>query len=117
MLQAVYEWSKCFFGEPERPDLQAIVETGLFEECAVAIASFAARGVDGLRDTHHLGLVCALLNLRNCCKQTGCEARIRSLAPALAFCLENDLDLMEQLNSMQGVQNDILKELNTANNI
>jgi len=84
-------------GQPQRPDLEATVASGLFEECVSAVVAFAAAGAEGLHDTNHSSLSQALNMLRNCRQQPGCEARIRSLAPALGFCLENDLDYMEQL--------------------
>ena len=74
-----------------------MVASGLFDECASAVAAVAAAGVEGLHDTNHAALVCSLTVLRNCRSQPGCEAKIRRLAPALAFCLEHDLDGMEQL--------------------
>jgi hypothetical protein len=97
ILSAFTNLAKGFAVQPLRPDLEAFVASGLFEECASAVTAFAAAGVEGLHDTNHLGLTAALSMLRNCLPQPGCEARIRSLAPALAFCLENGLELTEEL--------------------
>ena len=94
---ALANWCKLLLGQPQRPDLEALVASGLFEECVSAVVAFAAAGAEGLHDTSHTSLSQALNVLRNCRQQPGCEARIRSLAPALAFCLENDLDYIEQL--------------------
>ena len=94
---AVANWAKGFAGQPQRPDLEAMVASGLFDECASAVAAVAAAGVEGLHDTNHVALLSSLGVLRNCRSQPGCEAKIRRLAPALAFCLEHDLDWMEQL--------------------
>ena len=96
-LNAVVEWTKGFAGQPQRPDLEAVVASGLFDECASAVAAVASAGVEGLHDANHNALFCSLLLLRNCRSQPGCEAKIRRLAPVLAFCLEHDLDVMEQL--------------------
>jgi hypothetical protein len=96
-LSAVADWTKGFAGQPQRPDLEAIVTSGLFDECASAVAAVAAAGVEGLLDTNHSALFHSLCLLRNCRSQPGCEAKIRRLAPALAFCLEHDLDNAEQL--------------------
>jgi hypothetical protein len=96
-LGAVANWTKVFAGQPQRPDLEAIVASGLFDECASAVAAVAAAGVEGLHDMNHVALLCSLVMLRNCRSQPGCEAKIRRLAPALAFCLEHDLDHIEQL--------------------
>ena len=97
VVNMLAQWCKLFLGQPQRPDLEALVASGLFEECASAVVAFAAAGAEGLHDTSHTSLSMALNVLRNCRQQPGCEARIRSLAPALGFCLENDLDYMEQL--------------------
>eukprot|EP01046_Picozoa_sp_COSAG06_P038207 COSAG06_NODE_4390_length_4307_cov_3.484553_3_plen_178_part_00 len=101
-LAAVGDWMKLWYGQPQRPDLAAIVASGLFDECASAVAAVAAAGVEGLRDTNHATLVLSLAMLRNCRSQPGCEAKIRRLASALAFCLEHDLDHMEQLGITAG---------------
>jgi hypothetical protein len=80
----------------------ALVASGLFEECASAVSAVAAAGVEGLQDTNHAALSMSLAVLRNCRSQPGCEAKIRRLAPALAFCLEHDLDYFGQLGNTTG---------------
>ena len=102
VLMCIVNWCKLFHGQPHRPDLEAIVASGLFEECANGVASFAAAGVDGLGDVNHVALGWALTILRTCRQQPGAEARIRSLAPALRWCLEHDLDWLEQLGMTTG---------------
>ena len=102
ILMCIGNWCKLFYGQSHRPDLEAIVASGLFEECANGVASFAAAGVDGLGDVNYTALFAALFVLRTCRQQPGAEARIRSLAPALRWCLENDLDWMEQLGMTTG---------------
>jgi hypothetical protein len=99
---AVNGLTKPFHGQPQRPDLEAIVASGLFDECASAVAAVAAAGVEGLHDTDHSALANSLALLRNCRSQPSCEAKIRQLAPALAFCLEHDLDWVEQLGQTTG---------------
>ena len=94
--------AKLFAGQLQRPDLEAIVASGLFEECACGLASFAAAGMDGLSDVDHGALFCVLCILRNCRQQPGAEARIRSLAPALRWCLEHDLDVIKQVGMTTG---------------
>jgi hypothetical protein len=96
-IVAIVVWAKTFYGQPQRPDLEAIVTSGMFDECTSAVAAVAAAGVEGLHDTNHIALFHSLCLLRNCRSQPGCEAKIRRLAPALAFCLEHDLDNAEQL--------------------
>ena len=101
-LMAITGWTKAFSGQPRRPDLEALVVSGLFDECISAVAAVAAAGVEGLHDTDHNALCCSLLLLRNCRGQPGCEVKIRQLAPALAFCLEHDLDFAEDLGMTTG---------------
>ena len=96
-LMAITGWTKAFSGQPRRPDLEALVVSGLFDECISAVAAVAAAGVEGLHDTDHNALIHSLAELRNCRGQPGCEAKIRQLAPALAFCLEHDLDCIKEL--------------------
>jgi hypothetical protein len=93
----IINWNKSFVGQAQRPDLEAMITSGLFDESASAVAAVAAAGVEGLHDMNHVALLCSLVMLRNCRSQPGCEAKIRRLAPALAFCLEHDLDHIEQL--------------------
>ena len=88
---------KNFVGQSERPDLEGCVASGMFEACVEAVKAVAASGVNGLRDTDHTALASALGVMRNCCKQPGCEERIRSVAHQLAFCLEHDLDWVSDL--------------------
>ena len=101
-LTAMCSLTKVFLGQPQRPDLEAIVASGLFDECASAVAAVAAAGVEGLHDTDHAAIFASLTLVRNCRSQPGCEAKIRQLAPALAFCLEHDLDWLEQLGMTTG---------------
>ena len=95
-------FAKAFAGQPQRPDLEAMVASGLFDECISAVAAVAAAGVEGLHDTDHTALLGSLTLLRNCRSQPGCEAKIRRLAPALAFCLEHDLEYLEQFGITTG---------------
>lgn len=97
ILCGVNEWFKCFHGQAQRPDLDAIVASGLFEECAMALEEVAAGGKERLHDVQVWALQLSLACLRVCRSQPGCEARIRKLASALAFCLENDMVLSEEL--------------------
>jgi hypothetical protein len=94
---------RSFVGQPARPDLAACVSSGLFDMSVETLTSFAAAGVEGLGDTDHFVVYTALSVLTNCRAEVGCEAKIRSVAPALAFCLEHDLDAAVELgNTTQG---------------
>ena len=97
ILNSFVNWNKLFNGQSHRLDLEAIVASGLFEECASGVASLTDAGVDRAGDVNHYALFQALCILRNCRQQPRAETRIRSLAPALRWCLEHDLDSIEQL--------------------
>ena len=74
----------------KRPSLEAIVARGIFEECAAAIEAVSAGGTEQLQTVGVYNLVAAMRLVLNCRSHPGCEARIRSLATALEFCLQHD---------------------------
>jgi hypothetical protein len=102
LLQCIIETCKALSGEVSRPDLAACVKSGLFDLCLEAIRAVATAGVDGLQDTHHYALYFALSVVRICRAQPGCEAKVRSAAAALAFCLMNDLDCFADFGNTTG---------------
>eukprot|EP01043_Picozoa_sp_COSAG02_P012295 COSAG02_NODE_472_length_21636_cov_767.911366_19_plen_284_part_01 len=102
LLDAPYMVTRGFVGQKARPDLEAAVSTGLFDLCVEVVVAVASAGVEGLQNTNHSVLVMALSWLAKCGSVAGCEATIRSAATALAFCLENSLDLMEELGITTG---------------
>ena len=108
VLMCFMHLMRIFNGQSHRPDLEAIIASGLFEECASGVASCAAAGADRLvrtsdmYDVNHTCLFFALTVLNNCHQQPGAEARTRSLASALKWCLEHDLDWMQQLGTTTG---------------
>lgn len=87
---------KCFAGKARRPDLSAFVASGLFDQCIEVVSCFATPGVFRPDGASPLAIYSALAYLRNCRVHPGCEAKIRSIGPALAFCLENNLDVAAQ---------------------
>ena len=97
ILWTVGELCKAFHGQAHRPDIEAIVAAGLFEECAAGIEAFAAGGTDQLHDMDVSFVFWALRLVLNCHSHPECEARIRSLATALEFCIEHDMDLAAEL--------------------
>ena len=99
VMLSVADVVKSFAGQAARPDLATLVSSGLFDLSVEAVTAFFAAGVDGLGDTDHWAVFNALSFLRSCRAQPGCEAKIRSVAPALAFCLENSLDVVEELGA------------------
>ena len=101
-LAAVYSVPRGFAGQAERPDLGAFVASGLFDICVEAVVAVAAVGLTGLLDTNHGVLPMTLGYLAKCGTQPGCEAKIRAAATALAFCLENSLDFVEDVGNTMG---------------
>ncbi len=99
---AVKETINSFAACAERPDLRACVASGIFDKCTEFIVAVASAGVDGLQDVCHNAINYTLVILTKCRAEPGCEAKIRGAAGALAFCLEHDLDLMEQLGNTTG---------------
>jgi hypothetical protein len=89
-------------GQAERPDLAACVASGLFDLCIELVVAFAAAGVDGLRDTDHIAVFISLSVIASVGTQPGCEAKIRGAAGALAFCLENSLEVVEAVGMTTG---------------
>jgi hypothetical protein len=97
LLISITDTAKNFAGQDARPDLAACAASGMFDLCIEAVAAFAAAGVDGLRDTHHGVLYQALVVVRDYRAHPGCEAKIRSVAGSLSFCLMNDLDYVREI--------------------
>ena len=84
--------SSAFEAKPHRLDhREAIVGSGVFEACAAAIEAFAAGGAEQVHHVGNINLVTAMRVVLNCRSHPGCEARIRSLATALEFCLQHDV--------------------------
>ena len=98
----VWNMTSFFAGQAERPDLAAIVASGLFDICIEIVVAFAAAGVDGLRDTDYIAVWCALMVIVSLGSQPGCEGKIRGAGSALAFCLENSLDMVEAMGMTTG---------------
>ena len=91
------EVCKGFHGQTHRPDIEAIVAAGLFEECAAGIEAFVAGGTEQLHDVSCYPLFHALRLLLNCHSHPKCEARIRSMATALEFCIEHDIVVTKEI--------------------
>jgi hypothetical protein len=71
----------------------------MFEECAAAIEAVFAGGVEQLQTVGNFNLVAAMRLVLNCRSQPGCEARIRSLATALEFCLQHDVGTLPEVGA------------------
>jgi hypothetical protein len=99
VLSSISDVAKCFAGQASRPDLAACVASSLFNLCIEAVAAVGSAGANGLSDTRHGVLYSALTIVRNTRAQPRCEAKIRSVAGALSFCLMNELDHVQELGA------------------
>jgi len=97
ILFTMAEVCKGFHGQTHRPDIEAIVAAGLFEECVAGIEAFVAGGTEQLHDVSGWPLNFALRVLLNCRIHPKCEARIRSMATALEFCIEHDVVVVKEV--------------------
>ena len=91
------EICKGFHGQAHRPDIEAIVASGIFEECVEGLEAVAAGGTEQLHDVAGWPLNCALRVVLNCHSHPKCQARIRSLGRVLEFYLEHDIVLVEEM--------------------
>jgi hypothetical protein len=99
VLASITDIGKAFAGHASRTDGAACAASGMIDVCIEAVAAFAAAGVDGLRDTHHSVLYQAMSVVRDYRAHPGCEAKIRSVAGSLGFCLMNDLDFVQAIGA------------------
>ena len=100
MLYILIHMSSAFEAKPHRLDHhEAIVGSGVFEECAAAIEAFAAGGAEQVHHVGNYNLVAAMRIVLNCHSHPGCEARIRSLAAALEFCLQHDVGHVPEIGA------------------
>ncbi len=97
LLQALYYITHGFAGQKVRPDLEESVSSGLFNFCVEIVVAVASASAGDLQDISSLALFMALSWLPKCSSLVGCEAKIRGAATALAFCLENSLDVLAEL--------------------
>jgi hypothetical protein len=97
MLGTLSRVFKNYAGQPQRPDFESAVASGMFGMCLEALTAFAAAGVDALSDTDHWMVQWPLSFCKYCRSFPVCEPQIRSVAPALAFCLDTSLDAAEEL--------------------
>lgn len=102
IILAVAQLAKNFAGESQRPDINRIVASGLFEQLVCTVAAVATAGTESLHDINHETLYQTLKIIIFCHKHAGCEEKIRSIAPALAFLLEHDLDVFQDMGETTG---------------
>jgi hypothetical protein len=103
IVVALYGLTRGFAGQTTRPDVEAFGASGLLDICAEMVQAFASAGMTGIQDTNRCCLVAILGFLaKNGSQDPCCEAKIRGLAAALAFCLENSLDHIQELGYTTG---------------
>jgi hypothetical protein len=91
-----------FAGQDVRPDVEACVSSGLVDECCAAVTAFEARGVEGLGDVNHFTVSIVLEQLKLSMSHPVCEQKVRGMGRALGFCLENSLDMCEEIGISTG---------------
>ena len=99
IISAVDQICKGLHGQTHRPDIESMIATGLFDECVAGIEAVVAGGTEHLHDVAGCSLFYALRVVLNCRSQPKCEARIRSLASALDFCIEHDFELIKEIGA------------------
>jgi hypothetical protein len=101
-LLALSSLVTSFGGEQERPDQEALVASGVIDVCVDVCSTFAARGIEGLPDTHTAAVYFTLSILSKATKLSGCEVKIRGVAKALGFCLEHSLEYISEMGVSSG---------------
>ena len=94
--------AKAFAGDAARPDLDAIVSSGLFEQCLGVVHAFERAGVEGLSDASPAVLMMALSLIKYLRSHRDCEEKIRGLGSGLAFAMEHSLDHMKAIGATTG---------------
>ena len=94
--------AKAFAGDAARPDLDAIVSSGLFEQCLGVVHAFERAGVEGLSDASPVVLFSALSLIKYLRSHRDCEEKIRGLGSGLAFAMEHSLDHIKAIGLTTG---------------
>ena len=88
---------KRYQGESVRPDIDAAIASGLLDVVLEALSCFADRGLDR-GDTSGPAVYVSLGVLRDTLSHPTCREKIRHHGgPALAYCMENDLIVSEEI--------------------
>ena len=95
---------KAFAGDTARPDLDALVSSGIFEQCLGIVQAFERAGVEGLSDASPGVLVMVLSLIKYLRSHQDCEAKIRGLGSGLAFAMEHSLDVSKVMGMTTGAQ-------------
>jgi hypothetical protein len=88
-------FTKLFAGDTARPDLDALVSSGIFEQCLGIVHAFERAGVERLGDASPAVLQMALCLIKYLRSHRDCEVKIRGLGSGLAFAMEHSLDIIK----------------------
>ena len=98
-INLIKEVMKSCSGEQDRPDHEAFVSSGLFDELIDGVKAVASGQVP-LDDVNHMAFGNALNALgRSGLERPDCQQAIRGIATELAFCLENSLEMAEDIGA------------------
>ena len=89
-------------GSESRPDLDAMVASGLIDQLVAALRAFEQRGVSGLQTTDIAAVNATLTVLRRSVLCPTAKSLVRSAGSAIAFAMEHSLDLAEELGWTSG---------------
>ena len=98
----VIYFHRAFATAGTRPDLEAIVASGLFEHSLSVVRAFETAGVEMLGDASPAVLHYALNIIKYFCSHPDCEAKIRGLGTGLAFAMEHSLDWVRTMGMTTG---------------
>jgi hypothetical protein len=101
-LQCLLYAIQAFAGNLARPELDAIVSSGVFEQCLGIVQAFERAGVEGLSDVSPTVLFCGLNVIKYLRSHRDCEAKIRGLGSGLAFAMEHSLDHVKAMGMTTG---------------
>ena len=103
VLCAVGQVLSGFAGSVVRPDVDALVSSGLLDQSLLALRAFEEAGVEGLQTTDISGIYTAISVLRKSMSHPTCNAQIRGGAgSAIGFAMEHSLDHCEELGWTTG---------------
>ena len=102
-LNAVNHACNGFSGSEARPDLDALVSSGLLDQMVSALRAFEEANVQGLQTADRFALLHVLSMIKKVSKRSASsDALIRSAGSAIAFAMEHSLDACEELGWTTG---------------
>jgi hypothetical protein len=91
-----------FGGSATRPDIDALVSSGLFDQMLSVLRAFERAGVEAVQTTDIGGMHNLLSILRKAMSHPACNAQIRGAGSTLTFAMEHSLDFCEELGYTTG---------------